>query len=179
VIVLRPVTKPDLPAILRWRNDPEVNHDLATQGTTLDRLDHWHAGIGSDHHAFAIIVDDVFVGYTQIDNVDTSNRKCDIGVIIGDKSYWSRGICTVVARASTEIAFVKLGMHRAVAVASERNPASVRCFKRVGYIEEGRLRDANLRNGEFFDLVVMSVLEHEWKPAGLQAIAEQTYSLAP
>ena len=115
-----------------------------------------------------IVVDDVTIGYGQIGDIDTRNQKCDVGVVIGERAYWSRGIGTAAARAVTEIAFAKLGMHRAVAVASARNPASIRCFERIGYVEEGRLRDANLRDGQYVDLVVMSVLEHEWGPVDIR-----------
>jgi len=179
MIVLRPITRADLPAILRWRNDPEINQDLATSHTSQTALERWHESMGTDHHAFAIIVDDVFVGYTQIGDLDTTNRKCDIGVVVGEKHYWSRGIGTVAARVTTEIAFTEVGMHRAVAVASERNRASIRCFTKIGYVEEGRLRDANLRDGEFFDLVILSVLEHEWQHVVLETVADRVYSLTP
>ncbi|UCD23459.1 MAG: GNAT family N-acetyltransferase, partial [Gemmatimonadota bacterium] len=125
-------------------------------------IDQWYASLGTERHAYAIVVDDVPVGYAQISDIDSTNRKCSVGVVIGDKQYWSRGIGTKAARAITGIAFGDLGMHRALAVASERNPASIRCFERAGYTEEGRLRHANYRNGEFLDLVLLSALEHEW-----------------
>jgi RimJ/RimL family protein N-acetyltransferase len=179
VISLRPLRESDLECICRWRNDPEVSKDLAFPSTTRDRLNRWFAERSEKHHSYVIVVDDLTVGYGQISDIDSSNRKCDIGVVIGEKGYWSRGIGTAVARALTEIAFVELGMHRALAVASERNVPSIRCFKRVGYVEEGRLRHANLRDGEYFDLVLMSVLEHEWVYSGLRAGEAQIYTLAP
>ena len=167
MIVLHPIERSDLDAVHAWRNDPSITEHLATLKKPRDRIDRWYASLGADKRAYAVVVDDVLVGYAQIDDIDSVNRKCDIGVVIGDKQYWSRGIGTKVARAVTEIAFSDLGMHRVLAVASERNPASIRCFKHAGYTEEGRLRHANFRDGEFFDLVLLSVLEHEWVYSGL------------
>lgn len=90
---------------------------------------------------------------------------------------WSRGIGTAVAKAITEIAFTELGMHRVLAASSERNPASVRCFRRAGFVEEGRLRDATRRGDAYVDLVLLSALETDWTFAGLKPGEDETYVL--
>jgi RimJ/RimL family protein N-acetyltransferase len=167
MIRLRPVEEADLDTIYSWRNDPAITKHLAVLATPRDDVNRWYASLGLERCAYAVVRDGALIGYAPIDNIDDLNKKCEVGVIIGEKQYWSRGIGTKVARAATEVAFSELGMHRTLAVASERNIASIRCFTRAGYKEEGRLRHANCRDGKFFDLVLMSALEHEWEYSGL------------
>jgi RimJ/RimL family protein N-acetyltransferase len=173
MIILRPIELADLDVVYTWRNDPSITEHLARLEATRDTINQWYASLGADKRAYAIVVDDVLLGYAEIDDIDRMNKKCNIGVVIGNMQYWSRGIGTKAARAVTEIAFRELGMHRALAVASERNLASIRCFNRAGYTEEGRLRHANFRDGEFFDLVLLSVLEHEWVYSDLASREQQ------
>ena len=41
------------------------------------------------------------------------------------------------------------------------NLRAIRSYKKCGFVEEGRLRDAFFREGNYHDIVVMGVLEEE------------------
>jgi RimJ/RimL family protein N-acetyltransferase len=42
-------------------------------------------------------------------------------------------------------------------------------YKRVGFVEEGRLRDALFYDGKYWDAIQMSLLEEEWRAKYLAA----------
>jgi RimJ/RimL family protein N-acetyltransferase len=43
------------------------------------------------------------------------------------------------------------------------NERSRRTWKRLGFIEEGTLRDEYFHDGKWHDMVRMGLLEHEWR----------------
>jgi RimJ/RimL family protein N-acetyltransferase len=55
-------------------------------------------------------------------------------------------------------------LHRVYAIIQGGNIASRRCFEKVGFQHEGRLRDARYVNGAWIDLHYYAVLEQEWTP---------------
>jgi RimJ/RimL family protein N-acetyltransferase len=168
-ITLRPLVAGDLAQLHVWRNDPEVSRHLGRQSATMEELEAWleaQRGIASEG-AYAVVADESLIGYAVLNGADVANRRCEAGIVIGERALWGQGIGTIVARELAHIAFTELGMHRVAAVASEMNPASIRCFLNAGFQEEGRMREARLRDGVFVDLVVMSMLEGEETPPNL------------
>jgi RimJ/RimL family protein N-acetyltransferase len=159
---LRPFVESDLPTYVRWRNDPEVAKYLARSEMSPDDVRAWFEGAGTNHR-YGVELNGKLVGYGVIEQIDTTNKKCEVGVIIGEKNEWGKGLGRTVARELTRIAIHELDLHRVLAVASAENPASIACFKAAGFCEEGRLRDAYYREGRFIDLVLLSVLSNEWK----------------
>jgi RimJ/RimL family protein N-acetyltransferase len=163
-IVLRPLRQDDLDEIYAWRNDLEVTRHLGRVAMTRDEVQAWFDDLApaNGDRAYAVIAGELFVGYALLSGADPVNRKCEAGIILGSRAHWGRGIGKVVASRLATVAFEEIGMHRILAVASSRNPASIACFQAAGFREEGRLRDANLRDGEFIDLVLLSLLRTEW-----------------
>jgi RimJ/RimL family protein N-acetyltransferase len=158
---LRPVVDEDLDQIHAWRNDPDVTRHLSRTSMTRRQVQDWFDSLRSStgDRAYAIVAHGALIGYALITDVDPLNKKCEAGIILGDRKHRGCGIGPLVARELVFIAFTQLGMHGVLAVASERNPASNRCFERAGFQQEGRLRHANLRDGEYFDLVLLSILD--------------------
>jgi RimJ/RimL family protein N-acetyltransferase len=94
--------------------------------------------------------------------VDTTYRSGEIGIVIGNPDYWNKGVGASVVTQLTALAFTRYRLHRAYAVIQGGNSASRRCFEKVGFQHEGRLRDARYVHGEFIDLHSYAMLEHEW-----------------
>ena len=93
------------------------------------------------------------------------HRKVEIGYGLGIEQR-GKGYATEAARALTDYSFSELGMHRVQAISSSGNPASVRVLERLGMKLEGRLREANMRDGEWFDLLYFGILKSEWDSHG-------------
>ena len=129
---------------------------------SVDDVQAWFEQVGNDRR-YGIELNGTLVGYGVIEHIDTTNKKCEVGVIIGEKDVRGKGLGRTAARELTRIAIQELGLHRVLAVASAENPASIACFKAAGFREEGRLRDGHYREGRFIDLVLLSLLSNEWK----------------
>jgi RimJ/RimL family protein N-acetyltransferase len=154
-----------LAAIVHWRNDPAVNRYLRQGMRTLEDVQGWYAQYFSraENKLFAVYADKKLIGYGTLEHIDTTHRSSEIGIVIGNPAYWNKGVGASVIRRLTTLAFTVYHLHRVYAVIQGGNIASRRCFEKVGFQHEGRLRDARYVNGAFIDLHYYAMLEHEWQ----------------
>jgi RimJ/RimL family protein N-acetyltransferase len=59
-------------------------------------------------------------------------------------------------------AFERLALHRVGLTVFSYNVRAIRAYEKAGFRVEGRLRDAIMRDGRYFDEVQMGVLATEW-----------------
>jgi ribosomal-protein-serine acetyltransferase len=102
------------------------------------------------------------IGYNQI---DWSNRKCDIGYWLGS-DFQGRGIMTKSCRALVEHAFRELRLNRVEIFCAVENKRSRRIPERMGFTQEGTHRQAEWVHDHFKDLVSYSMLAREWRLRG-------------
>ena len=92
------------------------------------------------------------------------NRR-DLSTTIG---YWlsadaeGRGTMTLAVKALVDLAFREWGLHRIEIRAATDNARSRAVPERLGFTQEGVLRDAERFGERYVDLVVYSVLVTEW-----------------
>jgi RimJ/RimL family protein N-acetyltransferase len=163
------VTTDDFPpdrlaAMVHWRNDPAVNRYLRQGIRTLKEVQEWYTQYfsGAENRLFAVYADKILIGYGMLQHFDTTHRGCEIGIVIGNPDYWNKGVGAQAVTHLTTLAFTRYHLHRVYAVIQGGNMASRRCFEKVGFQHEGKLRDARYVNGEFIDLHYYAILEHEW-----------------
>ena len=58
--------------------------------------------------------------------------------------------------------FIELNLNKIWLRVEVDNEKAIKSYKRIGYIEEGILRQDRRRNGEFVDRLRMSILKHEF-----------------
>jgi RimJ/RimL family protein N-acetyltransferase len=44
----------------------------------------------------------------------------------------------------------------------ETNPRAIRAYEKAGFVLEGRQRQAEIKNGKYIDVLVMSLLREEY-----------------
>lgn len=154
-----------LSSIVQWRNDRAVNQYLRQGIHTLAEVQEWYMQYFSraENKLFAVYAAKMLIGYCTLEHMDATQRSCEIGIVIGDSHYWNKGLGAMVVKQVTTLAFTRYHLHRVYAVIQGGNIASMRCFEKVGFQHEGRLRDARYVNGEYIDMQYYAVLAHEWK----------------
>ena len=153
-----------LAAIVHWRNDPVVNRYLRQGILTLEEVQEWYIQYFSraENKLFAVYADKTLIGHCTLEHIVPTHRSCEIGIVIGNPDYWNKGLGARVISQLTTLAFTRYHLHRVYAIIQGGNIASRRCFEKVGFQHEGRLRDARYINGEFIDLHYYAVFAHEW-----------------
>ena len=74
-----------------------------------------------------------------------------------------RGYGRAALQRAMALAFEELGAHRLWLDVKPHNERARSLYRSAGFSEEGLLRDALFRGGRFESLVLMSILEDEWR----------------
>ena len=79
-----------------WLNDPSVTKYLETKSSTMSQLSQFVHSVINDKYClmYAILYNDTHVGNIKFQPIDWINNEAEIGIIIGDKNYWGKGIAT-------------------------------------------------------------------------------------
>jgi RimJ/RimL family protein N-acetyltransferase len=171
---LRPQQMSDAPAFQGWVNDVEVQRYIGgppaqfsrpaeeqfiTASTTLD----WEHGF-----PFALEATDVeggprLIGNIRLHRLDAIHRRGEIGIMIGDRAFWSRGYGEDAMRTISRFGFRDLDLHRLELTTGEFNPRAIRCYEKVGFTIEGRLRAHRYVGGRYYDTLYMGLLRDEFE----------------
>jgi len=170
LINLRAPEMGDLERNTRWINDREVTQFLSMRyQMSLAAEEAWMRGLVSkplsyDRPFFAIDTKDgVHIGNTDLFNVRPEARAAELGIMVGEKEYWSRGYGSDVLRTLLGFAFGEMNLNRVELFVYAFNERAQAAYRKCGFVEEGRRRQALYRAGAYHDLVVMSVLRAEWE----------------
>ena len=105
---------------------------------------------------------DKHIGNITFQEIDWINRRAFIAYMLGDKEFTGKGIITQAVLMMMFYGFQKLNFDRIHGGVSELHVASIRICQKVGLLEEGRMRNHILRNGEASDILVVGSLRDEW-----------------
>jgi len=86
-----------------------------------------------------------------------------LGIYIGEKKFWSQGYGGEAIELMLAHGFNNLNLNRIYLRVGETNPRGIRCYERVGFIHEGRMRQARFEDGQYINVLLMSVLRSEWQ----------------
>lgn len=103
----------------------------------------------------------VLCGSIAMHQIDWLRRNTSIGYWL-DMGYQGRGVATEACRALVTEAFSVYGLHRVEIRCASGNHRSAAIPQRLGFREEGILREAEPLHGKFVDLRLFSMLAHEW-----------------
>jgi RimJ/RimL family protein N-acetyltransferase len=76
--------------------------------------------------------------------------------------YWGAGYATEAARATLRFGFTELHLHRIFGVCQAANGASARILAKLGIRQEAYLRESEWTKGQWRDIVLYALLDHEW-----------------
>jgi RimJ/RimL family protein N-acetyltransferase len=102
------------------------------------------------------------IGWVDLKNVDRLNKHAELGIAIGDKRYWGKGYGLSAMRKMLEYGFMQMDLNKIWLRVEVDNEKAIRSYKRIGYVEEGILRQDRLRKGVFVDRLRMSILKEEF-----------------
>lgn len=169
-VTLRALERDDLPRLLEFNNDIAV--ELAGGGDPpmpqpMARLeaefDQRASGGGRDDANFAIEADGQMIGICALFNYDHTAHTCELGIAIGDKTYWGRGYGREAIALLVDYAFRYRNFRKVWLRVHGSNERAQRAYQACGFVEEGRLRAHIYSNGAYDDLVYMGVLRDGWE----------------
>lgn len=181
-IFLRAIEEKDLSLIASWRSSAEI-YESFHEYTTISLLQQfkWYESQLSNSSEINFIIaspDGKAIGTVSIYRIDSRNRKAEWGrLLIGDKNYRQQGIGSVVGFLIMEYAFEHLNLHKLYCEVLDNNAVAISLYKKLGFHEEGILREHIFKSGRYMNVLVHSILSAEYyneKNSGkLRTIFEQ------
>ncbi len=93
--------------------------------------------------------------------IDWNNRSTSIGYWLGEK-YSGKGLITMACRVLLDFIFGELKMHRVEIRCAVENKRSRAIPERLGFKEEGRIREAEHLKNYYTDHIVYGLLARDW-----------------
>jgi RimJ/RimL family protein N-acetyltransferase len=167
-VVLRRHVQDNLRAFERWYSDPEVVRLTRYQDGPMrhDEIERFFAAraLGVDSLSMAIHVRDTdrLIGTCALSQLDSDNGSALYHITIGEKDAWGLGYGTEATSLLMGHAFGGLGLHRIALSVFAFNERAIRSYQSVGFVIEGRAREAIWRDGRWWDEISMSLLDSDW-----------------
>lgn len=169
---LRPVTSSDLPLFVGWFEDAEVRrHLLLDREMSIEEEQAWFAAVGSGKSPS----DQVFtiderqgeiwrpIGACALHKIDLRHGRAEAGINLGERSRWGQGLGTEAMELLVAWGFGERRLNRIeLEVFAGHEPAR-RCYQKVGFVDEGLLRQRVFRHGQYLDVHLMALLADDWR----------------
>ena len=122
-----------------WLNDPAVNRYLESRFATqdLDGVRAFVAAMLADPKALFLGIRSValnrHVGNIKLGPIDRNHGLGEVGILIGNRSAWGRGIASAAIARLADIAKYELGLRKITAGCYASNAGSTRAFEKAGF----------------------------------------------
>jgi len=168
-VTLRELRASDAPSLCALLTTEEVSRFISPAPTTVagfERFIAWtlrQRRIGT-YACFAVTIDstDTAIGIFQLREKEFGFGLAEWGFAIGS-AYWGSGVFMEGAELLLTFAFDTVGVHRLEARATVRNGRGTGALRKIGAVQEGLLRKAFFKNGEYFDQALWTILDEDWR----------------
>jgi RimJ/RimL family protein N-acetyltransferase len=103
------------------------------------------------------------IGVVSLMNISEANDSAELSVIVGHPEDRHHGYGAEAIDTILRYGFEELRLNRVGLSVFEFNEDAISTYEKLGFREEGRLRQALKRDGAFHDAILMSVLGSEWR----------------
>ena len=169
-INLRAIEHQDAPLLYRWFNDPVVmdgwgwSAPARSMPTVAAQAEEWltrEIAFGRPEALVAesLAGDPVGLVIVRIDRPEA--RSVELSLLV-DADCWGQGFGLDIMQTTLEACFDGWGVHRVGVRVEEGNERAMALYRRLGFKEEGRLRQAAFRDGRHADVLLFSLLAKEW-----------------
>ena len=171
-IVLRDKKFEDAENDYRWRSDPELARlDAAIPLTmSFERYlklfeDQMKYPTPGSHHYSIETLDGLFIGNCMYYDMDTVNREAELGIVIGDRDYWSDGDGYDAVTTLLDHMFNARNLKRVYLHTLEWNGRAQKSFSKSGFNPVKPVRRMA------HDFLLMDVLREDWFSTSAERLA--------
>ncbi len=148
----------DYPLLEKWVSDPEGRLFLLTR-TSSGAPDDLKTLLASPSSVFGIVnLEQEPIGALAYLDLDPVQGKAELRKLIGEPQARGRGFAAEATRFWVEFGLTTLGLRKIYVHTLDTNLANIRLNERLGFRVEGLLREECYFDGEFHDLLRMSLV---------------------
>lgn len=163
LVVLRAKKFSDVDRDYSWRSDPELAELDATSPVRLSLEEygrHYRDEIEYPSPwsvRYAIETrEKKHIGNAMYYDIDRSKSQCELGIMIGDRDYWSRGFGTDAVLTMLRAIFEEAGLERVYLHTLEYNTRAQKSFRKAGF------EDLEVVRRDRKDFLKMEALREPW-----------------
>jgi RimJ/RimL family protein N-acetyltransferase len=163
----------DAEYIVCWRSDPDIIANIfSREPLTLEFHLKWFNSPRQNRLDYVICLrdDEKPIGTVNFVDIDLHNLKAEAGKMVGNKSVWGKGLAKEACILWLSYGFKELGLNRIYTRILSHNIASIELDKKLGFKQEGLLRQDYRSATGFQDVIVMGLLKNEAKEMGLYGL---------
>jgi len=170
-VTMRELRASDAPSLFALLTAEEVSRFISPPPSSVEGFERFIAWTLRQRHAgsyacFAVTLDgsDTAIGIFQLRELEPGFGTAEWGFAIGSP-YWGSGAFQEAGELMLAFAFETVGVHRLEARAAVRNGRGNGALRKMGAVQEGRLRKSFLKNGEYLDQTLWTILAEDWRAA--------------
>jgi len=152
-----------------WRNNIDVKKNLGGNNhfVSSEREKKWiENSIFNDKNDIKLAIckkeNDEYIGNVNLTNINWINRNAEFSIFIGETNDWGKGYATTATMLMLTFGFYQQNLHKIYLTVLENNITAMHIYTKLGFVKEGILRDEIYKNGEYNNMVLMSILKNEF-----------------
>lgn len=170
-VLLRGHNRSDMGNVYKYFNDYKLQKFKAVGAVfpkSNEEIDNFFLNIFSKNkekqYGFAIETreEGEYIGWCGYMNRNTTNGTVEVGIAIYNEQYWGKGYGTDALRALIRFLFNELNTRKVLLHVNDFNERGINSYKKIGFVEEGRLRNQVYRGGEYHDEIIMGLFREEF-----------------
>ncbi|MGE6204400.1 GNAT family N-acetyltransferase [Guptibacillus hwajinpoensis] len=172
-VYLRPIENSDLDLFYTKALWDEEGRRLTGTQTVFSRVgvQNWFDRISVDSSRIDLILclqeTDQPIGDIAMLDIDHQNRKAVVRISIFDSAFWGNGFGTEGMSLLLEYGFNVLNLNRIGLDVFAFNERGIKSYKKLGFKQEGRIREDLFYNGDYHDSILMGVMKNEFQKYNL------------
>jgi len=170
-VTLRELRASDAPSLFAMLTTEEVARFISPPPSTVEGFERFIAWtlrqrLAGTYACFAVTIEgtDTAIGIFQLRELEPGFGTAEWGFAIGSP-YWGTGTFQEGAELMATFAFDVVGVHRLEARAAVRNGRGNGALRKIGAVQEGVLRKSFLKNGEYLDQMLWTIIREDWLQA--------------
>lgn len=151
--------------ILNWRNSDHVRKNMFSEDVITEEVHNkWFENLKKNKHIIAkvLIFNEEPIGFVNFTDIDYESNKCYWGFYIGEKKA-PRGSGKILALLALNHIFDQFNLRKLCSQVLEFNNISINYHIKLGFIEEGRLRQHKFKNNQYYDVIQMALFRENWE----------------
>jgi RimJ/RimL family protein N-acetyltransferase len=152
--IMRPFKISDAELWQIWDTDPEVQSFMPEPFNEVQNIEEQYKYIeecGADEEGFYWSIETksgATIGTIALTELNSYHQVADLGIVIGDKNYWGKGVATEVIRALVNYAFAHLNIRKISAEVEDGNVGMIKAFEKIGFKQDGVFESARVKNNQ-------------------------------
>lgn len=168
-INLRLFNKSDIDLKVKWINNENINtylhYDLPLcPDRTLNWLNKIMFNDTREDYVYEVSTVEGYVpiGLIGLLGIDSKNRKAEFYIVNGEKDYWGKGLAKQATKDFLKHAFLKHNLNKIYLYTETRNKSAQKLFEKVGFQQEGLLREDLIYMGRKVDRYYYAIFREDF-----------------